>query len=417
MTLPDQSVIGLAVALAVGMLIGLERERNKGRGTDHLTAGIRTFTLIALAGAISILLGNILALAIFGAVLGILVAIGYLQSRRRDPGLTTAIAMLIAFLLGGLSMQQPQLSAAIAVIVTIVLAARTRLHDWIHDVLTEQEVRSGLILAAAALVILPLTPTQPVDPWGIIAPRRLWMLAVLLMSINSAGYIALRALGPKVGLAVAGFFSGFVSSTATIAALGGKVRNSPELHHGAVAGAAASSVATIIQLSLLIALTNLATLLRLAPALISAGMAAMAYAGVFTLRSAREASVREAPPGRPFDPKTAIVFVLLVGATLLVSALLTRWLGDRGLLIASAAAGFGDTHSPAISAAALAAAGSTSSEFAAIAVLAAISTNTLSKSIIAATLGGRRYALELLPGFVLILLAAWTGWILSSLLS
>lgn len=417
MSPPDQSVIGLAVALAVGMLIGLERERHKGRGTGRAAAGIRTFTLIALSGAISMLLASTLALAVFGIVLGILVAISYLQSRRRDPGLTTEIAMLVAFLLGGLSMHQPQLSAALAVVVTIILAARTRMHDWIHDVLTDQEVRSGLTLAAAALVILPLTPTEPVDPWGIIAPRQLWLLAVLVMTINSVGYIALRALGPKVGLALAGLFSGFVSSTATIAALGSKARTSPELHRGAVAGAAASSVATVIRLALLIALTSLTTLLRLAPALIGAGIAAVAYAGLFTLRSARETSERESPPGRPFDPKTAIVFVLLVGTTLVVSALLTQWLGDRGLLIASAAAGFGDTHSPAISAAALAAAGSTSAEFAAIAVLAAFSTNTLSKSIVAFTLGGRRYALELLPGLVLMLLAAWGGWFLSTLLS
>lgn len=417
MSPPDQSIIGLAAALAVGMLIGLERERHKGRGTGRAAAGIRTFTLIALSGAISMLLGDTLVLAVFGIVLGTLAAISLLHSPRRDPGLTTEITMLIAFLLGGLSMRQPQLSAALAVVVTIILAARTRLHDWIHDVLTDQEVRSGLMLAAAALVILPLTPTEPVDPWGIIAPRRLWLLAVLVMAINSVGYIALRALGPKVGLVVAGLLSGFISSTATIAAMGSKAKSNPELHRGAVAGAAASSVATIIQLALLTSLTNLTTSLLLAPALIGAGVAAVAYAGLFTLRSAREVSGGESPRGRPFDPKTAIVFVLLVGTTLLISALLTQWLGDRGLLIASAAAGFGNTHSPAISAAALAAAGSTSPEFAAIATLAAFSTNTLSKSIVAFTLGGRRYALELLPGLALMLLAAWGGWFLGSMLS
>src|SRR5690606_23705603 len=151
------------------------------------------------------------------------------------------------YLLGGLAMREPQLSAALAVVVAIVLAARTRIHNWIHDVLTDAEIRDGLMLAAAALVILPLTPREPIDPWGIIQLRQLWLLAVLVMAINSIGYIALRALGPRVGLIIAGLLSGFVSSTATIAAMGARVKENPELHRGAVAGAAASSVATIVQ--------------------------------------------------------------------------------------------------------------------------------------------------------------------------
>jgi len=412
MSLPDNFVIGLAVALAVGMLVGLERERHKGRGPRRAAAGIRTFTLIALSGAISLMLTGLPGFIAFGAILGLLVTVSYLQSRRPDAGLTTEIAMLVAFLLGGLAMHEPSLSAALAVVVTVILAARTRLHTWIHDVLTDQEVRDGLMLATAALVILPLTPTDPIDPWGVIAPRRLWMLAVLVMSINAAGYVALRALGPRIGLAVAGLFSGFVSSTATIAAMGSKAAKTPELHRGAVAGAAASSVATIIQLAVLVGLTSIPTLVHLLPALAGAGLSTVAYAGLFTLRSVRENIEHEPPQGRPFDPKTAIIFVLLVTFTLAVSAFLTQWLGDKGLLIASAVAGFTDTHAPAISAASLAASERTTAEFAAIAVLAAFTTNTLSKSIVAISLGSRRYALELIPGLALMLAAAWGGWFL-----
>jgi uncharacterized membrane protein (DUF4010 family) len=128
------------------------------------------------------------------------------------------------------------------------------------------------------------------------------------------------------------------------------------------------------------------------------------------LRSFREASNGEPPKGRPFDPKTAVVFVLVVGLTLLISALLTQWLGDRGLMIAAGVAGFTDAHAAAISSASLAASGRTQAEFAALAVLVGFTTNTVSKTVVAFSLGDRRYAMELVPGLALMAVAAWGAW-------
>lgn len=411
MEFSEQLIIRLAVALAVGVLIGIERERSKGQGPDRQTGGLRTFTLISLAGAISLLLGEQLAFITFGAILGALVAVGYARSRADDPGLTTEVAMIVTYLLGGLALHEPRLAAALAVVVAIVLVARTRVHDWVHNVLTDEEVRDGLTLAAAALVILPLIPAEPIDPWGIVQLRKLWMLAVLVMAINGLGYIALRALGPKIGLSLAGLFSGFVSSTATIGAMAAHSRKHPDLHRGAVAGAAASSVATVVQLAIVTGLVSVATLQMLVPSLVAAGLAAIVYAGFFTLRSAREGPDRDQPAGRPFDPKTALLFVLIVGVTLVISSLLTQWLGDRGLLIASGIAGFGDAHAPAISAASLAAGERTQPALAALAVLIAFTTNAVSKMVVAFSLGDRRYAFELLPGLALMVLAAWGAWL------
>jgi uncharacterized membrane protein (DUF4010 family) len=283
-------------------------------------------------------------------------------------------------------------------------------------VLTDQEVRDGLLLAAAALVILPIAPVEAIDPWGVVQPRKLWLLAVLVMAINGLGYIALRAFGSKLGLSLAGLFSGFVSSTATIGAMGARTRSQPELHKGAVAGAAASSVATVIQLAIVVGLVSVPTLLLLTPSLIASGVAAIVYAGVFALRSFRESADRDAPRGRPFDPKTAVIFVLVVGVTLLISALLTQWLGNSGLLLASGVAGFSDAHAAAISAASLAAGGRAPAELAALAVLIGFTTNTVSKTVVAFSLGERRYAFELVPGLVLMVAAAWGGWLIRTLL-
>jgi uncharacterized membrane protein (DUF4010 family) len=413
----EQLIIRLGAALAVGLLIGIERERSKGQGPRRAAAGVRTFTLIALAGAISLELGGLPAFLIAAAVVGVFAALSYVRSFRHDPGLTTEVAMIVTVLLGGLALREPRVAGALAVIVTIVLASRTPVHDWIRNVLTDEEVRDGLILAAAALVILPLLPEQPVDAWGVLDLRKLWSLAVLVMAINGLGYIAVRALGAKIGLALAGLFSGFVSSTATIGAMGSRTRARPELYRGAVAGAAASSIATVVQLGIVVGLVSMQTLQALVPSLILAGLTAMAYAGLFTLRSLRDTTQGPVPAGRPFSPKTAVFFVLIVGLALAISTALTYWLGDRGLLLATGVAGFGDSHAAAISAASLAASGKTGVPLAAIAVLIGFSTNAVSKTVVAFSLGDRRFAFQLLPGIVLMVLAAWAGWFVRSLVA
>jgi uncharacterized membrane protein (DUF4010 family) len=411
----DASWINLGVALAVGFLIGIERERSKGTGPRRAVAGLRTFTLISLAGALGLWIGVYVFIAI-GAIVGVLIALGYMRTRDTDPGLTTEIAMVITLLLGGLAVHEPQLAAALAVIVAILLAFRSTAHNWVKNVLTDEEVRDGLLLAAAALVILPLAPSDAIDPWGVVQPRKLWMLAVLVMAINALGYVALRALGPKTGLAVAGLLSGFVSSTATIGAMGARAGSQPELRKGAVAGAAASSVATVIQLAIVVGLVSVPTLKMLTPSLVASGVAAVIYAGIFALRGFRDASSKEdSPKGRPFEPRTAIIFVLVVGLTLLISALLTQWLGDRGLLLAAGVAGFTDAHAAAISSASLAASGRTQTEFAALATLVGFTTNIVSKTTVAFSLGDRPYGYALLPGLILMAAAAWGAWLVRAL--
>jgi uncharacterized membrane protein (DUF4010 family) len=411
MSFDSKTLVGLAVALALGMLIGIERERNQGQGPGRDLAGLRTFTLVSLVGAISLLVGSTIAFAVFGSIIGILAAVGYRRSHDTDPGLTTEIALLATFLLGGLAMREHHLAAALAVVITILLAARTRLHNWVNNVLTSQEVHDGLMLAAAALIILPLTPADPVDPWGVVSPRQLWLLVVLIMAINALGYLALRTLGSRIGLSLAGLFSGFVSSTATIGAMGTRSHKHPELHAGAVAGAAASSLATVVQLAIVIGLVSLPVLRELTWSLIAAGAAALIYAGFFTLRSARQSPEREPPAGRPFDPKTALLFVVVVGLTLVISAALTSWLGERGLLLASGFSGFSDAHAAAISAATLAAGELASTQLATVAVLVAFSTNAVSKFVVAFSMGTRQYAFELLPGLILMVAGAWAGWL------
>lgn len=403
----DPRLTGLAAALGIGLLIGIERERRKGEGPARAAAGLRTFTLASLLGALAMLLGGGATLAVLAAVVGALAIVSYRRSRDDDPGLTTEIALVLTFMLGALAMHDARLATGIGVLVAIALAARSQLHRFVVRVLSEQEVHDGLLLAAAALVILPLVPDRAVDPLGAINPRTLWKLAVLMMAINACGNIALRAAGPALGLSFAGFASGFVSSTATIAAMGAEARRNPALRAGAVSGAVLSSLATVVYLALLLAATSPAVLRAMAAPLLAAGVAAAAYGLLIALRSVRTHDGDTPPPGRPFNPRLALLFAATMGALLLLTAFLTDRYGTGGAGIAAALAGFADAHSASAAVAALQASGRIAAEQAVLPILAAFTTNACSKLIVAVTTGDRSFALQVVPGVLLSVGAAW----------
>ncbi len=409
MQIPEEIAGHLAVALGIGLLIGAERERSKGEGPARAPAGIRTFALTALAGALSTLLGGQLGMLVVSIIIGSLVVLGYLRSRTEDPGLTTEVALLITFLLGALAMSEPGLATGVGVSVAIVLSLRTRLHQFVRSVLTEQELHDGLLLAGAALVVLPLVPDHAIGPLHVVNPRTIWALVVLVMSINAAGYVALRVFGARRGLPLAGFLSGFVSSAATVAAMGERARQTPETAWSAASSAVLSSVATVLYLVVVLGATSPPTLGALAVPLLLSGLAAGAYAAVFALRDHAGDVTVNAPPGRPFDLRTALMFAVAVAAVMFVVAFIREWMGVSGLTLATGLAGFADTHTPAISVAMLAAAGKLSPTETVVPVLAAYSTNALTKIVVAQVTGGRRFAGRVAPGVVLMVAAAWAG--------
>jgi uncharacterized membrane protein (DUF4010 family) len=402
-------LLNLVVALGIGLLIGAERERRKGGGPTRSPAGIRTFSVASLAGAISVMVGGALVLALTTAGVAALTAIAYFRSREGDPGLTTEIALILTALLGGLSMQQPALAAGIAVALAALLAARAPLHHFVRSVLTEGEVRDALIFAAATLVVLPLLPDRAMGPYDALNPRSIWIVVILVMAISAAGYAIVRLFGARLGLPIAGFVSGFISSTATIGAMGTRVQKTPGVITAAVAGAALSTVATVVQMSLVLAITSMATLSMLSIPLVCAGIAAVAYGAGFTIRTLREKESPDPQPGQAFSLPVALVLALTLSAMLIASAALREWFGETGVIVAAAAAGFVDTHSAAIAVASLVASGKMSAADAVLPILAGLSTNTVSKIAFAWSSGSRSFTLRLIPGLILVVAAAWTG--------
>lgn len=396
---------GLAVALGVGLLIGIERERRKGDGAGRGSAGLRTFALVALAGALAAMLGSV-ALAVGGAFTVLAALAAWRRGTADDPGLTTEFAMLVAFLLGVLAMREPALAAGTGVLVALLLATKTRLHRFVREALTEQELHDALLLAAAATIVLPLLPDRAVDPWQVLNPRRLWLLAVIVMAINAAGHVALRLLGTRWGLLLAGLAGGFASSTATTAAMGALARRDPPLATTAACAGALSSVSTVVQLALVVAVVSPALLARIAAPLAAAGVAILLFSARAVWRDrAGTGDAQARIAGRAFEPRHALVFVGVVAGVLLLAAAARQALGDAGLAVALALSGLADVHAAAVSAAQLVDARQAPLDLAATGLALAFAANTVAKAAVAFAVGGRRYGLRLLPGLALMVAA------------
>jgi len=405
----DPLVLGFLVALGVGLLIGIDRERKKGEGPTRGAAGLRTFTRASLAGATGVAVGGDILMAT--VVLGVTAFAGlsYWHARENDPGLTTEIALVLTALLGGLAIREPAYAAGIGVVTAALLNARAELHRFVRSVLTAKEIRDLLVFAGATLIVLPLLPDHPIGPYGAFDLRTVWIVVILVMAVGALGYVAVRAVGSRFGLPLAGLASGFISSSATIGAMGARAAKEPELMKPAVAGAILSSVATIVQLAVLVAVTSLPTLEAFVMPLVLSGAAAVLYGGIFTLWALKQRGESQETPGSAFSLKTALTFAVILAAVLVLAAALQDWFGETGVILAAGAGGFADAHSAAISVASLVADGRLEPPAAIVPILVALTTNTLTKMIFAVSAGGRTFALYVIPGLILMVIAAWAG--------
>ncbi|MFN3890359.1 MAG: MgtC/SapB family protein [Beijerinckiaceae bacterium] len=409
----DEIWFRFAVALFVGMLIGVERERSKGQGPTRREAGIRTFALAALLGAISLHLGGPLMLAVALAGVGVLVGIAYLRRQGDDPGLTTEVSLLLTVLVGGLALFEPLLSASVGVGLAIVLATKGPLHDFVRNVLTDAELRDGFLLAFATVVVWPALPDRPMGPYDAINPSKLWALVILVMAIGAAGHIATRALGGRYGLPLSGFASGFVSSAATVGAMGQRARDYPENVSGAVAGAALSTISTFVQMGVLLSVASPATALQMGPAILAGGLVAAAYGLWFTWRAVNDGDHDTPAGGSAFSLSTALLLAATLAAMLIAAAFLRDQLGAAGVLAGAALAGFADTHAAAISVATLVAGGKLEALQAVTPIMAAMTCNAITKALMALGAGSRSYSARVIPGLALSMAAAWAAAVLS----
>jgi uncharacterized membrane protein (DUF4010 family) len=400
LSLPDAGA-ALAAALGCGLLIGIERERRKGEGPQRRAAGVRTFALAAVTGCAAMLAGGVW-LAMAGALLvGALTVVAYLRERTDDPGMTSEIALLLTYLVGVLCTASLLLAAALSVGLTALLAARDPMHRFARQWLTPAEVRDGIVLAALALIAVPLLPDRPLlGP--VLNPQVMARLLALLLAIQALAHLARRLMQARHALMLSAVSTGFVSSTAGIASYGMEVREGRAGPAAAAGAGLLTCVATMLQLLVVAAAVQPDWLRILAlPCLAGAGVAGLWGAWLVRQGVTNAPPAPEAAPDEPmFSLRgAAVVALLLTGIQIGVHGL-RLWLGDAGLLGGTLLAALFELHSAM--AAVLAQAGPQDAAGPTLlrAVMLGLAVHGVAKSVTATLSGGRAYALRIVPGLL-----------------
>lgn len=397
-TLP---LLPLATALGVGLLVGAVRERRKPE--PAIIAGLRTHALVALSAAVALWLDPLAFVAVL-VLVGLFAAMSYRRSREQDPGLTGEIALLLTTLVGGLALPAPALAGGLGVVVAVLLYAKAPLHRLARDLMSERELQDGLVLLASALVVLPLVPDRTLGPWDVFNPAVLWKLVVLVMAISALGHVALRAVGNRWGLAIAGFFAGYVSSTAAVAGFGQRARETPALRSQAVG---AAMLANLASLSLFVPVL-LAVSPDVVPVLwpeLAAAAAVLLLGGLAGLRRGDGGGSPPTAQQRMFRFRHALAFAIIITAVMFVSAALNAWLGPRGAMAGATIAALAEVHAAVATVGKLAATGVFDAAQARWGLAALLFASAMAKTVVAWAAGGAAYGLRVGAGLFAMVVA------------
>lgn len=402
-----------AVAIGLGVLLGLERERTKG---GEGGAGVRTFALIALSGAIAGYLGehlglDWLALVLFVAVAALIVGMYVVTALRGDTGITTEISALLAFLLGLLCAHgQLQLASWIAVAMALLLA----LKDWLHQLasrINATDVEATLKFSIVTLIILPLVPdiNYGPPPLDVINPYKIWLMVVLISALNFSSYLLIKIVGAEHGVGFAGLLGGLASSTAVTLGFSRRSRQAGEDATALALGIVLAWTVMFFRVAIMTALINWELGRQIAVAIGLLCVASLGACYWLWQRNKHRERGEVKPGSNPFALDEAIKFGLLFGLVVLVSKAAQVYLGDAGLYLAAAVAGLTDVDAITLAMANLAHSDAANLQVAARAIIIAVMANTMTKSGMAIGLGSPELRRLTLPIAALLLLTGATG--------
>ncbi len=392
------------VAMLIGALIGTERQRRLAEEKVRGVAGLRTFILISLLGALSATLaaqyGSLFAVGALSSFI-ILVAVGYASavSSLGRIDLTAAVAAVVAFVLGMLANDPDKIALAVslAIITTWILATRTVTHRYV-EALNETDLLDTLKMGIIALVIYPILPEEPLDQWGLINLRQIWLFVILVSLIGYTGYILIRILGAERGLTLTGILGGLASSIAVTSSLAEESKINPQILSSAVFATAIASSTVFPRVLFIAALINRDLLADLFIPLMTMTVVGAALAYLSHHRNPPQGG--EVKVSDPFRILPALKLGLLFALVLIISRLAGLYFGDTGIYAASILSGLVDVDAITLSMATLARSTLTPS-VAATSITLAVIANTLVKLGIAYVLGsrefGNRTAVILLP--------------------
>ena len=408
-------MINAGAALGIGLLVGLERERRKRDKGRRDFAGLRTFAVTSMLGYATAWAGGAPLLGFVALALAALIIVAYWKNLAKDAGITSEVALFAVLVLGALCVSEPALATAMGVVMAGLLASRQALHHFARSQLTATELRDGLTLLIAALVILPLAPDRYLGPYNAINLRTFCALTVMLMAVGALGHVAVRTLGTHYGYALGAIASGFASATMTVAAMGHIAAKEPSNVRLLSAAAVLSNLATLAQMVLILGVMEPALLRWLVWPLLCGLMTVLLYAGVLMFTRTRARAEERIKQGGAFSLKLALTVVVAMTVITVMSSAMLDAFGRGGVAATAMLSGLVDAHASMASIASLVKAGLLPLEASAVPVLLAISSNSLSKCALAWFSGGRLFAAHVIPGQVLLMLAMWAGLLLPNI--
>lgn len=385
-----QSFEKIGLALGLGMLVGLQRER-----VQSQLAGIRTFTLITVLGTVCALValdfggwlvgvGAVAVAAMLGA--GNLTQV---RAKTADPGLTTEFAALLMYGIGAyLVVGHTAVALALGGATALLLHWKAPLHAFVAKI-GEGELAAIMQLVLIALVILPILPDESYGPYDVLNPRQIWLMVVLIVGISLGGFLVYKWLGPQIGSLAGGVLGGLISSTATTVSYARRTRQSPE--SAPLAAVVLILATTVASLRVLVEIAVVAPdqffYLGL-PLIILTVWLALLSLGTYMIARGEQAEIP--PQANPADLTAAIIFGCLFAGVLLATAAAQDWLGDTGLYGVAVLSGVHDLDAITLSTAQLVQQGQVETNAGWRVVLLATMSNLVAKGCIVAVLGDRR---------------------------
>lgn len=388
-----QELLGLVAALAIGLLIGLERGwRGRALPQGGRTAGLRTFAITGLFGGIlASLPDGVRVWAISAGLLSIatFMAIAYWrETAAGSQGMTTAITLLLTFALGAYAaVDHPLPALGVAVIIALLLNLKETLHGWLRKI-EPQELRAGLQLLVLSVVVLPTLPNRNLGPYDSLNPYQLWWAVILIATLSMVGHIAMRVFGANRGILWTGLLGGLASSTATTLALARLAKQTPSLVRPSIASALSATGMMTIRLALILSVLQTRLFVALAPALFAAAFA-LFLPFIWEYRRALTARIPTDLPKniRPYSLQTALLFGLFLAVIEITVPFAKDWLGNKGVLALAALSGLADVDAITISLATIFGSGTLSLKMASLGIAVAIVVNMGSKLAISAVAG------------------------------
>lgn len=334
---PTETIYSFLVAVLLGFLIGLERERKREDG-GSIFAGIRTFPLIALFGAV---VGQLAERTTFWLILAALISFSGLLllsywrgSAGTKIGGTTEVTALVALALGvlaGLGEFVPALSGA--VITTAILSLKDELRV-LSGAVTRADLFALVQFAAVSLVVLPIIPSENLGPWGVWNPRNIWLLVVLISGISFVGYVLSKVISTARSIGLSGLIGGIASSTAVTLSFSERSKTNEAMSLTFASGVLAATAVAMIRLFILIGIVDLNLALEALPTFLIY-LFICALGGWLVYRSSQRVQVEGAKLDNPFELRTALTFAVLFAIVLLITKAAEIFLGEQGIYLAS----------------------------------------------------------------------------------